>query len=122
MFFIGIMGVDGKEKDVKIINSLPCKNCEEEPSGKLIKTFNYFHIFFIPIFRWNEKYYIICNGCNSIYEISKEKGKRLESGEDNTVTYWDLKVVKNSIRKCNKCGTMVEPEFTYCPHCGEKLD
>ena len=122
MFFIGIMGIDGKEKEVKTMTSLPCRNCDEEPSGKLVKTFNFFHFFFIPLFKWNEKYYIICNACNSIYEIPKEKGKKLESGEEKTVTYWDLKVIKNSVIKCKGCGSLVEPGFTYCPHCGKKLD
>jgi rRNA maturation endonuclease Nob1 len=95
----------------------------------------FFHFFFIPLFRWNEKYYVKCNGCNSIYEFSKEKGKRLEKGEDLEVVYWDLKTIENeyghqyneninSIYKnsCEHCGKSLESKFEYCPYCGEKIN
>ena len=82
MFFIGIFGVDNKEKEIKILNNIVCKNCNISNGGKLIKTFTYFHFFFIPIFKWNEKYYVICSGCNSIFSISNEKGKAIEKGEN----------------------------------------
>lgn len=62
--------------------------------GALIKSYEYFHIFFIPIFRWNEKYYVMCKRCNSIYEISKEKGKAIENGEINEVNLEDMTLIQ----------------------------
>ncbi|MEN8079092.1 zinc ribbon domain-containing protein [Clostridioides difficile] len=127
MFFIGIFGIDSKEKEIKIINSLCCKNCNISNSAKLVKIFTFFHFFFIPLFKWNESYYVICNGCNSIYSISKEKGKAIEKGEDIEITYWDLNEVNNnsenyySINRCPKCNREIDRSFEYCPYCGEKL-
>ena len=94
--------------------------------AKLIKTYSFFHFFFLPLFKWNEKYYVICNGCNSIFNIDKEKGKAIERGEKSEISYWDLKEVNNSyenyyIRKCPKCNRELENDFEYCPYCGEKL-
>lgn len=127
MFFIGIFGIDSKEKEIKIINSLCCKKCNISNSAKLIKTFTFFHFFFIPLFKWNESYYVICKGCNSIYSISKEKGKAIERGENIEITYWDLNGVNNnsrsyySINRCPKCNREIDRSFEYCPYCGEKL-
>lgn len=127
MFFIGIFGIDAKEKEIKIIDSLSCKNCDISNKSRLIKTFTFFHFFFIPLFKWNESYYVICDGCNSIYSISREKGKAIESGEDIDITYWDLNEVNNrtenyySIKRCSKCHKELEISFEYCPYCGEKL-
>ncbi len=129
MFFIGIFGIESKQKEIKILNSIPCKNCQEVQGGKLIKSFSFFHFFFIPLFRWNEKYYIICNGCNSVYEIPQDKGKKIEKGEDIEITYWDLKAAESqydsgyysSENRCKHCGKVIDSSFEYCPYCGEKI-
>lgn len=127
MFFIGIFGVDNKEKEIKILNNIVCKNCNISNGGKLIKTFTYFHFSFIPIFKWNEKYYVICSGCNSIFSISNEKGKAIEKGENIEITYWDLNEVNDNysnyyaIQRCPKCNREVDRTFEYCPYCGEKI-
>lgn len=127
MFFIGIFGIDNKEKEIKIIDNLCCKNCNISNGSKLIKSYTFFHFFFIPLFKWNENYYVICNGCNSVFNISKEKGKSVENGEDIELTYWDLKEVNNNyvsyytVRRCSRCNRKVENTFEYCPYCGEKI-
>lgn len=127
MFFIGVFGIDRKEKEIKIIDNLNCKNCSISNKSRLIKTYDFFHFFFIPVFKWNENYYVICDGCNSIYSISREKGKTIESGEDIEIRYWDLNEVNNraenyySIKRCSKCNKELDTSFGYCPYCGEKL-
>lgn len=129
MFFIGVFGVQNKQKEVKYLNSIPCRNCNDGSRGKLIKTFNFFHFFFIPLFRWNEKYYVVCDDCNAVYEIPKDKGKRIENGEESEITYWDLQPVETRYHngsytagnKCNNCGRTVEADFEFCPYCGARL-
>lgn len=128
MFFIGIFGIEKKQKEIKFLKGIPCKSCNEGQEGKIIKTFNFFHFFFIPLFRWNEKYYIVCSSCNSIYEIPKDKGKRIEKGEDVEITYWDLRTVEighdgnyTEVNRCAHCGKALEHDFEYCPYCGSKI-
>ena len=141
MFFIGIFGTSFKEKIIKILNSIPCKSCNWNTSGKPIKKYSYFHFFFIPIFKYGIEYYVVCNRCNSIYRISKEKGLALERGEITELKAYDLEYLGkennynsnnyernngfnsefNLKSKCPKCGALVDEKFTYCPECGEKL-
>lgn len=123
MFFVGIFGIETKEKKIKELSNFFCKSCNKEEQGQLIKNYNYFHFFFLPVFKWNERYFLLCNNCSTVYEISKEKGKRLESGEDN-ITYWDLKEIKfyNKRRICKSCNKEIEDSFLYCPYCGNKLE
>lgn len=124
MFFVGIFGIESKEKKIKELSNIFCKACNKEEIGQLIKTYSYFHIFFIPIFRWNEIYYVLCNNCSTVYEIAKEKGKKIERGEEINITYWDLREINrgNSIRTCNSCNHKVEDRFLYCPYCGNRLE
>lgn len=128
MFFVGIFGIEDKKKEIKTIRNLSCKNCDRVSGLTLFKVYSYFHIFFLPLFRWNERYYLVCNSCNSIYEISKEKGARAEGGEDEAITYWDLKPIdygyySNQISyKCKSCGKEIDAHFEYCPYCGKKRE
>lgn len=129
MFFIGVFGIENKEKVVKILDNISCKKCNSVASGKLIKSFDFFHFFFIPLFKWNEKYFVVCDECKTIFSIQKEKGKSIELGESIDITYWDLQEVYNEYnsnyyckpQKCSNCGNTVEPNFKYCPHCGAKI-
>ena len=129
MFFIGIFGISNKQVKIKEFYNIYCKRCKENVSGKLMKTFNYFHLFFIPLFKWNEKYYFICNDCQDVYEVSKEKGKAIEHGEAVEITYWDLneyrgeheKDTNSNYRICANCRKSIDKTFEFCPHCGKKV-
>ena len=41
MFFIGILGVDNKTKDIKDLDNLNCKICDSVENMKLIKNYKY---------------------------------------------------------------------------------
>ena len=124
MFFIGVFGIEDKEKEIKIIEKIQCKSCNKIERGKLIKSFRYFHFFFIPLFKWNEEYYLVCESCNKVFSIPKDKGKGIESGDNIEITYWDLKEINtnyNYTSVCNACKKIVDSKYDYCPYCGNKL-
>lgn len=126
MFFVGVFGIENKQKEIKYLNNIPCRKCDKGSGGKLIKTFSFFHFFFIPLFKWNEKYFVICNDCSLLYEIPKEKGKEIEKGENSDISYWDLRPVEtgynySATNICGHCGKVVEADFEYCPYCGTKI-
>ena len=129
MLFIGVFGIENKEKIIKETQRIYCKGCNDYIEGKIIKVYSFFHFFFIPLFKWNEKYYVIYNNCNHVYSISKEKGKSIEHDESYEISYWDLKDFQganyennNAINnKCFRCGRELERDYIYCPYCGEKI-
>ena len=45
---------------------------------QLIRTNGYIHLFFVPVFRYDIQYFLICPNCGKTYEISLEDGRRLE--------------------------------------------
>lgn len=125
MFFIGIMGVESKQKEIKTIPNLICKACGKLTSYSLVKTYNCFQLFFIPIFNWGQKYILISKCCGSIFELTKEQGEDIEKG--NEFIFDDLKmtIVEDNACKtnilCHNCGKSIEARFEFCPHCGAKL-
>ena len=113
MFFIGIFGIENKEKEIKITNNFTCKSCNRLTIGRIIKQYEFFHFFFIPIFKWNEKYYVEC----------------IERGEDIELTYWDLNEINNDYKYdyninnvCKNCGKVIDSEYKYCPYCGHEIN
>ncbi len=120
MFFIGILGINQKEKFVQEIEKIPCSTCSTDPSGTLLKEYSYFHVFFIPIIKWNIKYVIVCNDCHQGFYVSKEKGQDIEQGK-GLLTYWDLKPIMPLLKKCMYCGALLDVAPNYCPNCGKQL-
>lgn len=122
MFFLGIIGVMDRKKRIRKINLSPCRICDDTESGMLFKVERVFSFFFLPLFHWNTRYGVQCRRCGSLYWISKEKGEKLEKGQEDSIGYWDMlenKMVRGGV--CPHCQKRILPTFDYCPHCGKKL-
>ena len=102
MFFIGIFGIEHREKIIKEINNLTCKRCLQNVTGKLVKQYDY---------------------CSCVFKVSKEKGKSIEHDNDIEINYWDLKEEENTWREkiCPGCGREVDSQYSYCPYCGNRI-
>ena len=125
MFFIGIFGVETKNVELKSISSMMCKQCRQSENFILFKHYHYFHCFFIPIWKWNLNYYIVCEGCQMIAKIPNDKGQVLEAGESIELTLWDQDIIEspNQIKKrCSNCQAVVESTYHFCPYCGYDLN
>ncbi|HEX9062212.1 MAG TPA: zinc-ribbon domain-containing protein, partial [Clostridia bacterium] len=58
MFFIGVFGIDSANKKIGNHNNANCPACGHMTHFEIIKSYSYLHIFFIPTFRWNIRYYL----------------------------------------------------------------
>jgi hypothetical protein len=126
MFFFGVFGMHGKEKEIRDISNITCKSCGRFSSYKLVKAYNYFHVFFIPVYNWGTQYFLVSRCCNSLFKIPEQLGKALEEGENVPVRDGDLLPVYNGDsaggeKLCHNCRRLVDAEFKYCPHCGARI-
>lgn len=122
MFFI--FSFSNKEKDLDFSQSTICKTCGAYGRLEAFMTYSYFSLFFIPIFKWNKKYFIKSSCCGTIYGIDKSLGKSIQKGENIKVAEDDLQAIGRnyrSVKYCKNCNTRVEDDFEYCPKCGQKL-
>lgn len=118
MFFIGIFGIEPKNKTIKEFNNTICPTCDRLTKAELVQTYTCFHFFFLPLFKWNFKYYIRFICCNSIYEV--DEGYVDELKNSDTIDVNRLKKMSFNKNICPECGNYVNPDFSYCPHCGRK--
>ncbi len=123
MFFIMGISQGNKELNFELGGMNICKKCGSYTTYKVFMTYMYLSIFFIPIFKWNTKYYVESSCCKSIFVLVKEKGKAIKNGEDVIINDEDLTPFKeyNNLKSCNNCGYQTEQDFEYCPRCGNKL-
>lgn len=119
MFFIGVFGIQDREKNMGSISGT-CGSCESE-SGIVVRRERIFHFFFLPLFHWNREYRLICRGCGQVAEITEERAERLLAGEP--MGPWDLpKQNASRERHCSNCGSPAKEQDRYCAQCGQKLE
>lgn len=117
MFFIGIMGIGNKEKVITELPGITCKACESYGRYTVLKRYNYFHIFFLPVWKWGNQYYVLERECNTVFGLKEEAGLELEKGSRKEI-FSDELIELYDTRKCKQCGQVLENNYIYCPHCG----
>ena len=124
MFFI--MGISSGQKKLEFIQTILCSKCSQFGRLELFITYSSFTLFFIPIFKWNKKYYAKASCCGTLYTIDAGIGKRITNKETITLTEQDLHLINNTNsytndNTCPNCGYLLNPDYTYCPKCGFRL-
>lgn len=121
-----IFGISSSEKKINFVQTMLCSVCGQFGRLELYMTYTYFSLFFIPVFRWNKRYYIKSSCCGTVYTIDAELGKRIHKGEAVNLTEQDLHQVnqrhqESEQNNCPHCGYLTEKDFEYCPKCGSRL-
>ena len=122
MFFIG--GISNGEKKLDYVQTMVCSRCGTFGRMEVYMSYMYFSLFFIPIFKWNKKYFVKNTCCNSIYILDNDVGMKINRGDNILISENDLQLSsynKPIINKCSNCGYICYENFQYCPICGQKL-
>lgn len=122
MFFM--IGFNTERKDLDFNQIITCDNCGSLANYNVFMTYTVLTLFFIPVFKWNKKYYVESSCCKSLYELDNEIGIRIEKGENVEILSEHLNLINNGysgFKKCINCGYTLNKEFKYCPNCGAKL-
>lgn len=119
-----VMGIQDKTKSKRISNPLPCHICDGQDGFEVIDRYNYFHLFFLPVWTWGHTYTLKCSKCDTYYYLKDESKSKIKD-MNHTLTYWDIEPVKipsaYTMDTCKKCGYHLEDDFDYCPKCGTSL-
>lgn len=118
MFIFGIFGIQGKKKLVKEFGSMICA-CGRYTHMQLVEEYTYFHLFFIPLLKWNRKYYVEARCCGRIFEVPDDYKEEIMNTDIPDLNR--LREIKPSIRICPGCGQQVESNYRYCPYCGREI-
>ncbi|SHJ03788.1 zinc ribbon domain-containing protein [Parasporobacterium paucivorans] len=121
MFFI--MGVSQAEKKLDFDQMVICRCCGKYGHMEVFVAYSYFMLFFIPVFKWNRRYFLRMSCCGSSSELDPELGRSIEKGE---VVSLNEDVLGSSCRqkcgkRCPKCGFSTNENYQFCPKCGSPI-
>lgn len=122
LFFIGVFGADAKVAPVGELQNAACPVCTGRCNMAVVKRYNYFHAFFIPLFKWGKGYLATCGCCASMMELNPEKGQELERTGHCNVNQEDFHIIRdNNTGRCPNCKAFNPPGSRYCNSCGSSL-
>lgn len=123
MFFIA--GVSNKEVKLDFNQTIICSKCAKYGRYEVLMEYMYLSLFFIPVFKWNKKFYVVSTCCGSTYLLHKEAGERIYKGENVTLSEDDLQIINQGkfyhSKRCANCGYETVEDFQYCPKCGSHM-
>lgn len=137
MLFIG--GISSGMKPIEYLKTVICSRCGAYGRYEVYMTYMYFSFFFIPLFKWNRRFYVRMSCCGTVYELNPETGGKLLRGIGVEISDGDLTLCRDgngnpwgetesrlqvgSMKKrCPDCGYATEEDFTFCPKCGSRMD
>lgn len=118
MFFIMGSGQDQKQLDFDQI--IICKCCGKYGHLRAFMAYSYLSFFFIPLFKWNRRYYVQMSCCDAVCELNPELGKEIERGNIVNLNVDALNFQNNHYmgKHCANCGFYTTEDFDFCPKCG----
>lgn len=124
MFFIA--GISREREELDYYEPILCTCCTKYGRFESYMEYSVFSFFFIPLFKFNKKFYARTTCCNSLYLIkNKEKGLMMERGHGHNVFLKnkDIELIYRGacVDLCPNCGYEVSDEHNYCPNCGKGL-
>lgn len=76
-----IMGINEGQKKLNYSQYMTCPCCGRSANIEIFMTYTYFMFFFIPLFKWNRRYFAVARCCGASAELDPEAGRAIERGE-----------------------------------------
>jgi len=82
MFIFGLIASVADREKV-LARNLPrnCLQCLRQTPHVLVEERRQLSIFFLPVWRWNRRWYLVCGGCGRPEPISRDDAASLRRGE-----------------------------------------
>jgi hypothetical protein len=130
-----IFGIQNGEKRFPINGSFVCPSCGRRTGVTVVMTYYYFSLFFIPVFFWGYRYYVVTDCCGASARLDETTGKNVRRGRTDTFTDIDNLDFSDAFgtgytpgasgcaeRRCPHCGYKTYENFDYCPKCGSRME
>ena len=123
MFFF-IIGINTATKELGTVPNVICPSCGAYTRLQIIVTYEVLNLFFIPVFKWNRRYFATASCCGSVFEVDPGEGRAFERGQIDRIDPRHFHKTASGARfpRCPYCGAEVPPGARYCHMCGRPLN
>ncbi len=121
MFFI--FSVYDRQKPLDSQPLASCSRCGHSGNLELFYVETCLSLFFIPLFKWNRRYYARMSCCGATTPLDPESVQKIKNKQWHDIHFDKLfpTVSPSTNGRCPRCGTPTEADFDYCPRCGHPL-
>lgn len=124
-----IIGCSDRQKKLKFSQTGRCKCCGARSEVEVYMVYTCLTLFFIPVFKWNKRYFVHMPCCGADCELGQELGKavargrvsHLDTDSLNFTQYGNQHNADTCGKRCPNCGFVSAADFGYCPKCGQRL-
>lgn len=123
MFFIGLFGTNFKVKSAGYLRVQGCPCCGSTELLHLARKYQYFHAFFVPLFKFHSSYFATCPKCASVFEVNEDIGKEAEQNGTAQADDGTLHLLQNNYRpSCPHCAAILGIHDRFCRNCGKPVE
>lgn len=120
-----MLGFGPRQKTFEYNKVFICDRCGQYGRYEVIMQYTALEVFFIPLLKGDQKYFVKSTCCGTLYQLDPSIGKAISKGHDVEIRPEHLRQVQeqsySSQRRCSQCGFVTENDFQYCPNCGKKF-
>lgn len=112
-------------KKLEYHQTIICQQCGHFSRYEVYIVANRFRLFFIPLFTFGKRYAVRTTCCDSLYQLTPEKGKEIAKGQTTIILDEDLNLQERGTRaatsQCQYCGQTQVIGSNFCSNCGQSL-
>ena len=86
-----------KEKTLRYNKECICDNCGQYGRYEVFMTYTCLEVFFIPILKGDQKYFVRTTCCGSMYQLNSAVGKAIAKRKDVEIRPEHLKLMQNNL-------------------------
>jgi ribosomal protein L32 len=118
-------GVGKGSDDLYLDQKIVCPMCGKKAELQVYCDYKAFQLFFIPVYKWDKRYYARTTCCGAVCPVPFREGEALDSGDIERLDVKRLPLVQlhaaPQLKVCAACGYETSQPFRFCPMCGKPL-
>jgi hypothetical protein len=80
IFIPVVFGVGDRERTLASGLERACLECVRATPHRVVEVARQFSLFFVPVWRWNRRFLLVCDACGHVESISAEEAEELKEG------------------------------------------
>ncbi|MFW0862649.1 MAG: zinc-ribbon domain-containing protein [Candidatus Komeilibacteria bacterium] len=100
-----IFGWGKKSKKIADVGLMTCRNCMNVAGAEVRELSNKASLYFVPVAKWNKKYYLVCPVCDAGFELDEKSMNELLASVANLPSNEvSIKIYNDVIDFFNNCN------------------
>lgn len=119
-----LFGIGEGQDDLDLGQKITCPVCGKKAKLEGFRTYRALRLFFVPVLRWDLRYYVRTTCCGTVRKIGKRQGEEIYWGERDRLDVAALGLKPRiGLRVCRHCGfDTTAPSYRFCPLCGKPFE